>query len=541
VGNEISFPGVQGTAMSNAESPDAERIGGSASPRAGRVTRGQIILLAIILLVGGLLRFNRIADTSLWMDEIWSVELAMGRGSVHDQLPSCVVQHEQIDLTDLASAPGWWNIWPRLGGITHPPLYFVVLRLWIDLFGTSATAIRSMSAIFSLGGILLLFDICRLLHGPRVALFAAAIMTLSIAQLDLGQEARSYPMLMFLALGCTDAVVRIQFFGATAVRLATLAIFFCATALTHYFAAGTLLALAVYAMIVLQGRDRRAAAGAFIAGTVLIAALWGPWFFSQLRSIPRDSPSFLSFGSSPLMLYSLEKMASLPVQFLQGDLGDITHVWADMILVALILVVPLIRISRRRDQLLWLLWLFGTIGFVVAAGLAEHAAFVHFLRYTILASPAVYALLAGVDWPKWKAFRVLVPVSTLVILVALVLSRLGNPLVAKQDWRQLAGVIDSNAGPDDLLVFYNESPWVSPGTWYMGFRYYAPDSQRPWAVLDRPADQAFLDQIKDRNTIWLMGRAPHIDGPRVLPGWKPMAARSTSAGEVCIMQRQPGG
>jgi len=527
--------------MSNAESPGTERLGDSASSRAKNLTRGQIILLALILLIGGLLRFNRITDASLWMDEIWSVELAMGRGSVHDQLPSGVVQQEQLDLTDLAGAPGWWNIWTRLGGITHPPLYFVVLRLWMDCFGTGATAIRSLSAIFSLGGILLLFDICRILNGPRIALFAAAIMALSIAQLDFGQEARSYPMLIFLALGCANAVVRIQFFGATAVRLAAVAILFCATALTHYFAAGTLAALALYGIICLRGRDRRMAVGAFVADAILVAALWGPWFFSQLHSIPRGTPSFLSFDATPPVIYSLQKTASLPVQFLRGEMGDVNYVLADVILAVMVLLLPLLRLSQQRDQLLWILWLYGTIGFVVFAGLTQHAAFVHFLRYTILASPAVYALLAGIDWPNRRGLRNFVPISLLIVLAVFVLIRLSNPVVAKQDWRQLAGVIDANAGPNDLLVFYNESPWVSPGTWYMGIRYYTPDSQRPWAVLDRPADRGFLDQIKARDTLWLIGRSPDIDGPRVLPGWEPLAVHATTAGEVCIMQRRPGG
>lgn len=70
------------------------------------------------------------------MDEIWSIEMAMGRGSVHDNLPMNVIRTDQPDFTSEAQAGPWWGILTHMGGVTHPPLYFVVLRWWIDLAGT---------------------------------------------------------------------------------------------------------------------------------------------------------------------------------------------------------------------------------------------------------------------------------------------------------------------------------------------------------------------------------------------------------------------
>src|SRR5580658_4806748 len=119
-------------------------------------TRRQSVLLFLILAVAAFVRFYRIAAPSLWMDEIWSIEMAMGDGSAHDHLPPNVIRYDQPDLTGLGQAAPWWSVVTHLGGVTHPPLYFVVLRWWIDLFGTGAVAIRSLSAIFSLGLILVL-------------------------------------------------------------------------------------------------------------------------------------------------------------------------------------------------------------------------------------------------------------------------------------------------------------------------------------------------------------------------------------------------
>ena len=148
----------------------------------------QISVLALILIAGACIRFYHISGPSLWMDEIWSIEMAMGRGSLHDHLPSNIIRYDQPDLTGLAAAGPWWSICTHLGGVTHPPLYFISLRGWMDLFGTGAFATRSLSAILSLASIIVFFDVCRWLHGPRIALFAAAISALAIAQIDLRRK-----------------------------------------------------------------------------------------------------------------------------------------------------------------------------------------------------------------------------------------------------------------------------------------------------------------------------------------------------------------
>ncbi|MGA2442997.1 MAG: hypothetical protein ABSH08_18750, partial [Tepidisphaeraceae bacterium] len=131
-------------------------------------SRAELAILSAVLLVAAFFRLAQISAPSLWMDEIWSVEMAMGRGSLHDHLPPNVIHYDQPLLTGIDNAAPWWSICTHLSGVTHPPLYFVVLRWWIDLFGNSAAAIRSLSVIFSLAGIVVFFDLCRFLHGPKI-------------------------------------------------------------------------------------------------------------------------------------------------------------------------------------------------------------------------------------------------------------------------------------------------------------------------------------------------------------------------------------
>ena len=194
-----------------------------------------MLALALILVIGAVLRVAWIGTPSLWMDEIGSIQVATGHGLVHDQLPIGIIEHDQVNLTQLWGADPWWQIWTAGSDNVNPPLYYILLRWWMDLFGTGATAVRMLSAIFSLAAVVVLFDVCRLLHGPRIGSLAAALTVLAGAQLDFAQDARAYAMLIFLGLCCCDAVVRIERAGATPRRLATLAVLLVAMALTHYF------------------------------------------------------------------------------------------------------------------------------------------------------------------------------------------------------------------------------------------------------------------------------------------------------------------
>lgn len=338
------------------------------------------------------------------MDEIWSIEMAMGHGSVHDHLPPGILRHDAPDLTSLDQAAPWPSILTHLGGVTHPPLFFLALRWWIDCFGSSAASVRTLSVLFSLAILPVLFDICRFLHSPRIALFATAITALSLVQIELAQDARSYTMLLFFSLAAADAVIRIQFLGPTRNRFIALTLCALATALTHYLSAGFLIALAAYAMIRIPTSARRQTLGAFALAAALSLAVWAPLFLSQKNTLPSLTPTFLmearDVNHPKLTLY---RIIGLPTEFLLGeDAPDPPGRMSTKIVIALFIftcILPLLRLPWRKDLLLWILLLFGTIGFVAAMDLLHATTLVGYPRYTVLASPPICALIAAFDWP----------------------------------------------------------------------------------------------------------------------------------------------
>jgi hypothetical protein len=296
-----------------------------------------------------------------------------------------------------------------------------------------------------------------------------------------------------------------------------------AEALTHYFSVGAMLALGVYAISRLRGRARWQTISALAAGGILALAVWIPLFVSQKQTLPSLTPTFLQetrvSDHAKLTLY---RIIGLPAEFLVGEPGG-ESLTSSVVLAIFLFTIPfpVIRVFFRRDLLLWVLWGLGTIGFVAALDMAHQTTLVGYLRYTILASPVVYAVIATFDWPRRVLLRDMVALAFVCILAIFAIRRSFTDVASKEDWRGMATAIDAYTAPDDLLVFSNPDPWVSSGTWYMGLKYYSPAFHHPWLILNGPADAATLRQLQSRSSLWLIGLHPELQGAELLPGWRP--------------------
>jgi hypothetical protein len=399
-------------------------------------------------------------------------------------------------------------------------------------------ATRLPSTLFSLAGIIVLFDLCRLLRSPRAGLLAAAIMALAIGQIEFATEARSYPMVIFLALGVADVVVRMSLSGTTRLRLAALAIGGSLLLLTHYFAAGVYAAIIVFALLRLRGVDRRRSLSVLAGVIIFVAVVWGGGVEWQIRMAPSLNPSYLRETEPHHLVQTGVRILKLPLVYVVGDTFAASvplegHFAASL----LIFLVPSFRLRRRPDLLIWVLWTWAVVGPIALLDLIHDSTILAIPRYTVFAAPAVFALIASFDWPVRAIWRDVLPLTGIACLGMTGALWFRQPISAREDFRLLSEIVDNRAAPNELLVFYNDSGWISPGVWYVGYKYYSPDSRHPWMTLHRRADQNALEQLHNYKLLWLIGRQPEIDGPAVLPGWRPQEVWPTSAGRICLMTR----
>jgi hypothetical protein len=480
------------------------------------------IILFILLSLAAFLRLQGISRSSLWMDEIWSVEIAAAHGHAHDQLPLGVLRTDSVDLTTLAGAAPWWKVFSPANDYTYPPLFNLLLRFWIGLFGASPAAIRSLSAIFSIASLLIFFDLCRLVSSPKMALLASLLMTLAISQLDFAQEARCYAMLLFLTLCTANLLARMTIFGVARRRILFFVVMLCALFLTHYLSISVIIAFFLFTLLRTRGSARFKIVLAFLTAGGIILILWGYAFLWQIRHLPSATPNFLVDSQPERHLRDvIEYAAAIPAELMVGEnaarrLPTIVN-W----LIALfILWLPLVRIRRRPDLIFWIIWAFGAIGWVVAMDMARQTLMVGYIRYTLLASPAIYAIIAGFGWPTRPFLRDGVAIFTIAIFAIIAVARFEQPPPPREDWQSAAAQINARATPGEPLVFFNTDPWVAPGMWYMCLRYYSLQSNHPWLLLDDRPNPQLLSQLEQHDSLWFIALDPQFTAPLVLPGWQ---------------------
>ena len=82
---------------------------------------------------------------------------------------------------------------------TAPPLYYLLLRGWVNCFGRSEFALRAMSACLSSITLLLFYPLAmKVLRDRLVAALALVLFAISFMQVEHGREARFYSMMALL-------------------------------------------------------------------------------------------------------------------------------------------------------------------------------------------------------------------------------------------------------------------------------------------------------------------------------------------------------
>lgn len=107
------------------------------------------------------------------------------------------VWHDEAISFHMATHSDWLQS-ARLG--SHPPLYYLLLRAWVPIAGSSPTALRLPSAIFGTLSIFVLIGLGREVFNREVGLWAGAFATIAPIHIYYSQEARNYALLILVLL-----------------------------------------------------------------------------------------------------------------------------------------------------------------------------------------------------------------------------------------------------------------------------------------------------------------------------------------------------
>ena len=415
---------------------DAE--GSGRAPLAPRWVLGVGVL---VVAVGVVLRF--VARSDLWLDEALSVNIA------------------RLPIADLETA---------LRHDGAPPLYYALLHSWIDVFGLSNLAVRSLSGVFSLATLPLAWFAGRRLGraGPpgrvrndssRTRLVSALVVLVFVCSpymIRFATEARMYSLVMFLVTAGYLALRR-ALERPSLGRLALVAALVALMLYTHYW---TIYLLAVVGVGLLwcafRGRtpeSRHAARGvivAFVAGAIAFipwldtfldqsahtGTPWGPavmpWSAVRQAFDQFGGGDNISHGEANLMVLLLFALALLG---LFGAAASRWHIDID------IGTQPAVR--REAAVAAGALLVGVTATYLSGNGFAG--------RYAAIMYPLL-ALVVAYGFTVFSSRAVMACALALFVAVGLV-----GGIRAARDLRtqaaEVAAVINADAKPGDVVVY----------------------------------------------------------------------------------------
>ncbi|OGY31676.1 MAG: hypothetical protein A3C02_00240 [Candidatus Andersenbacteria bacterium RIFCSPHIGHO2_02_FULL_45_11] len=474
-------------------------------------TRTIWLLIAIVALAVAL-RSYYITLRSVWFDESFTWRLI------------------QFPVADLIA---------RTAADVHPPLYYILVKSWAVVFGSSALALRSFSvlcaALSIVGAYVFTSEAFR---SKRAGIIAAAFLAVSPWVIAYAGEARMYTLGMTFALFSSFALIRgirAQSFRWFAVYGVLAAAFFY----VHYYALFTIAAQALAVLIILLWQTK-GRVGEIIQDRSLWAALCGGML--ALILVAPWVPRFLAQRSQVQEAYWIPRLTILSVPDTLYRVFVPTSTLPDRSgLMAIVLVLPLVltiliwlllgfwRKSDTRDGS-YLTLVLALVPFMLGIGISLGSRSLYNDRFFAFAGIFIFiALAALVDRISYSRFR------TGAVAIVLIFSIWAHA----RSWNELdiahsPGVhgamqyIAHHRGIDDKILV--SSPYIYfPAAHYMKEEFQADQAVRLYsadgklshfsgAPIAVASDVASAQDISEyREAVWVVDTTGFTEQPFAAP------------------------
>ncbi len=404
------------------------------------------LLLLVWIAIGTLLRFAHLTDKPPWTDEFATLVFSLGNSYQGVPLDQTLSLTQLLQpLQPHSSATVSQVIHHLITEDHHPPLYFVLAHLWMQLFPAdggyvSLWAARSLPALFGVISIPAVYGLGWLAFRSRlVAQLAAAMMAVSPYSVFLTQEARHYALgILWVIASLSCLVVAVQHLHRrVSVPIPIVLSWVAVNALgiaTHYFFSLTLCAEALvllglwlfnrsFAQKLLPIPHSPLPIPQFLwwriyavaAGTLVSCFVWVPvwqmshdaqmtqWIMSGDRTfLTLISPIFQALGTWITMLALLPvESSSLPIVLASGMVMLIFFIWAVPILYQGLKVQMQHNETKLATQILGgfvlsAIAIFFAITYILGTDITRGA------RYNFVYFPAVPVLLGAALAVSWN-------------------------------------------------------------------------------------------------------------------------------------------
>ena len=400
---------------------------------------GSLAMLIALLLAAFFLRIFRLDVQSLWWDEGISLHLA---------------------TSDLA------EIIANRAANTHPPLYFIALKGWVALVGTTPFAARYSSVLASLLQGAAVYAATRYwFKRPSIVWTATVLIAISPLSVIYGQETRVYaflPLVYLAVLVATTHILRTTENGRNPSRRAWLglAVAEWMGLHFHYVTIFMVAYITIWALLLFyrQKQWSQIRIWTLVQMGVGLASL--PWIGVVLAnwSAVQAEAGIGSYLTEPIPFsFMLAQVGVFNLTGLAGALARPAIAWLAGLAGLGLLALMCIRWRQWRLSLQFgLHWL---VPLAMALGVWHLRSFSHpryVAIYAIMLIPLAAFLIAGSRrW--WRTGWLGVPLVLLSIWG--VWAYFYDPGVAKDDMRGVARYLETAVLPDDLIMM-PDAGWV---------------------------------------------------------------------------------
>lgn len=365
-----------------------------------------------------------------------------------------------------------------LPGDFHPPFYYLLMKLWVSLFGNSEISLRIPSVIFGVGTIYVVYLIAKKMFNGKAALMTASLTATSGLLIYYSQEARMYMMAAFL--------VSSLFYYAENKKWFLFSVILAILGLTDYVA---LLILPVFWII--YKKDFKILVKSHIP-LVTVFGIWLPTFLVQLKS---GSSLSGSLWWQILGIPNIKNFALIPAKFILGRISFDNRIFYGLVLFATsILFAYALCLVRKAPKQIWL-WLFLPV--ILGILLSFKIPTLTYFRF-LFCLPALYILTSGA-LSKAGKFGYLIFLVLFMLNILFSGYYLLSPKFHREDWRSAVAFVESQKDDKSITIFAADSNMEA-------YRYYAPGAK----IAGPKAIKSGYNQI------WLMRYVREIFDPEDL-------------------------
>jgi uncharacterized membrane protein len=288
--------------MNAAQRVDTWPLGGS---------RLGVFLITFVLCLGLLLRVSHLERKAYWGDEVYSslrvlgfktTEVSKGVATGQPILAAAAQQYLQPapnkDVADTVNV-----LVQEDAHLT--PLYFVLGRLWVDGFGASVVAMRSLSVLFSLLTLPAFYWLSReLFNSVPIARLSVILNVVSPIYLVYAQEARMYSLWSLtsvVAMAALLQAIRQNTWKSWGLLSIALTLQFYA----HLFSVGMLLAYGLYVLGLKIASPATVSLRRFSLSVAAALVAFSPWFWVFFHRVVQ--PKFEESAVEPGTVFSVTK------------------------------------------------------------------------------------------------------------------------------------------------------------------------------------------------------------------------------------------